>query len=102
MEKKTGNLMSGLGGAAILALFLSPAGLSTSKSPPNSPDNKAPQVRVEESTKPLASDSPSGPWTAICEEYATDFDHGAKHLKLPTVRWLIRILLKQRMTPSSM
>jgi hypothetical protein len=84
MENKTGNLMSGLGGAAILALFLSPTGISPSKAAQDVTDSKPMQARVAENARPPASDSVSGPWSAICDEYATDFDRGKDHLKIPT------------------
>jgi hypothetical protein len=84
MERKTGNLMSGVGGAAFLALFLSPTGTFSSKPAPDTKTTDIAQVRLADSFKPLANDSVSGPWVAICDEYGTDFDRGRDHVQIPT------------------
>ena len=51
------------------------------------PDTKTPdlaQVRPADNVKPVANDSVSRPWVAICDEYATNFDRGKDHVQIPT------------------
>ncbi len=78
--EKSGGLISGFGGAAILALFLSPAATTLPKSPSgattipaSATQSKAPSVQND-----------SGPWSAICREYATATDDPKKHSEGPT------------------
>ncbi len=80
MEKSSGGLISGFGGAAVLALFLTPSAIAPSKSLPSpttattsAPQSKAPSLQND-----------AGPWSAICREYATANDDPKNHSDGPT------------------
>ena len=80
MEKSSGGLISGFGGAAILALFLSPGAIAPPKSLPGpTTTTPAPQSQAHPSVQ-----NDSGPWSAICREYATATDTPKSHIDGPT------------------
>jgi hypothetical protein len=74
LEEKRTPVIAGLGGAALVAAFMSFGGPS---SPPDA-GVKAPQAAVTESSSQIEMTSnQEGPWYAFCQEYATtEFDHG--------------------------
>ena len=79
MENKAGPWVSGVGGAAILALFLAPTGGAPSRSPV-AEHSSSKSITERSSPAGESSHSDSGPWSAICKEYETDdFDHEQYH-----------------------
>src|SRR5438067_494399 len=71
-----GALASGLSGASMLALLLTPPGMFTTKTATESSASTPVTTRPSNTG---SSQTNEGPWNAVCSEYRAQFERGPQH-----------------------